>query len=66
MINREVILAGCRAYAQAAWDASDDAAEQVAQVMARGATVTDAALLAALAAAVDVDRHLPVTPLPVP
>jgi hypothetical protein len=65
MINREVILAGCRAYVQAtgAWTQADpQGAEDAAQALANGQTVPGmltmtGPLLAALAAAVDADRH---------
>ncbi len=66
MINRNVILEGCRAYVQAnspGWSESDpEGAEQVAQAMASGTAVPGhglasmGPLMAALAAAVDADR----------
>lgn len=70
MINREVILAGCRAYIAAVrpgWaEEHRDLWEQAAATLAEGQAVPGlltmtGPLLAALAAAVDADRHLPVT-----
>lgn len=64
MIGKEVILEGCRAYVQATgqWAQVDpQLAELRALDLANGhdvpGTVQASALLAALAAAVDADRH---------
>lgn len=68
MINSEVILAGCRAYVQAnspSFAPSD--VEEHAEALANGRQLRGYAwhlitgpLLAALAAAVDADRNMPV------
>lgn len=73
MINSEVILAGCRAYVRANShsEVSEDQVERHAVGLANGRTVDGrmwglitGPLLAALTAAVDADRHMPVTAQP--
>ena len=55
MINRDVILAGCRAYADATYR-SQEARDTATVALATGEGPVGRALLAAIAAAVDADR----------